>query len=48
MTEEEKLCRQRFRAEFETRTVKFAADVAALLKRFGGDKNRNMWLRLAK
>ena len=45
MTKEEKI---RFRGEMETRTLKFAADVAALLKRFGGDENRNTRLQLAK
>ena len=38
MTKEEKI---RFRGEMEARTLKFAADVAALLRRFGGDENRN-------
>ena len=45
MTTEEKI---RFRGEMEARTLKFAADVAALLKRFGGDENRNTRLQLAK
>ena len=45
MTKEEKI---RFRGEMETRTLKFAADVAMLLKRFGGDENRNTRRQLAK
>ena len=45
MTKEEKI---RFRGEMEARTLKFAADVATLLKRFGGDENRNTRLQLAK
>ena len=45
VTKEEKI---RFRGEMETRTLKFAADVAALLMRFGGDENRNTRLQLAK
>ncbi|WP_407440422.1 four helix bundle protein [Fibrobacter sp.] len=45
MTNEEKT---RFRSEMEERTLKFAADVAMLLKRFGGDENRNTRHQLAK
>ena len=45
MTKEEKI---RFRGEMEARTLKFAADVAALLKRFGGDENRNTRFQLSK
>ena len=38
MTKEEKIC---FRGKMEALTLKFAADVVALLNRFGGGENRN-------
>ena len=41
MTNEEKT---RFRSAMEERTLKFAADVAMLLKRFGGADETLFWL----
>ena len=48
MTEEEKLRRQKFRAEFETRTVKFAADVHRLIQNVHGDEFKNFRFQIGK
>ena len=48
MTEDEKLRRQRFRAELEARTVKFAADVHRLIQNVHGDEFRNFRFQIGK
>ena len=48
MTEDEKLRRQRFRAELEARTVKFAADVHRLTQKVHGDEFKNFRFQIGK
>ena len=48
MTEDEKLRRQRFRAELEARTVKFAADVHRLVQNVHGDEFKNFRFQIGK
>ena len=48
MTEEEKLRRQQFRAELETRTVKFAVEVHRLIRNVHGDEFKNFRFQIGK
>ena len=48
MSEEEKLRRQHFRAELETRTVKFAADVHRLIQNVSGEEFKNFRSQIGK
>ena len=48
MTEEEKLLRQQFRTELETRTVRFAADVHRLIQNVHGDEFKNFRFQVGK
>lgn len=48
MTQEEKIRRQQFRAELETRTVRFAADVHRLIQNVHGDEFKNFRFQIGK
>ena len=48
MTEKEKLRRQQFRAELETRAVKFAAEVHRLIQNVHGDEFKNFRFQIGK
>ena len=48
MNEEEKLRRQHFRAELETRTVRFAADIHRLIQSVHGDEFKNFRFQIGK